>query len=211
MLSAVFNFGEGLLLGFSLIIAIGAQNLFVFQQGIIGKHVFAVCLFCSVSDALLIYLGYSGLFFIFNQNKDLQFLLVIFGTAWLGIYGLIKIWTGLRKSILSNTDLDPFPGHVRSLSKTLIIISGITYLNPHVYLDTVILIGSIANTVKVNYQHFFLFGAISASFIFFFSIGYLGSKIGHKIKNSGLWKVINICFGVIMVLMAIHLFSSSQF
>ena len=85
---------EGLFLGLSLIIAIGAQNLFVFHQGLIGKYVFLVCIFCSVSDALLIYIGYSGMFFILNKSDNLQtFMLILnFGFMWFISFGFLKCW-----------------------------------------------------------------------------------------------------------------------
>ncbi len=204
-LASFLIYTEGLLLGFSLIIAIGAQNLFVFNQGLIGRHIFWVCLFCSISDALLIYLGYSGIFLILNQNKNLHVVLIFSGSIWVFIYGLIKIRDGIRLNDLSLSETMTKDGMSRGLMKTLITVAGLTWLNPHVYLDTVFLIGSIANTIEEKRQIFFVIGAMNASFLFFFLLGYTGKKIGKKLKSPLVWKKINIFLGVIMVLIGIQL------
>ena len=200
-----FAYLEGLFLGLSLIVAIGAQNLFVFHQGLMGRYVFIVCLFCAVSDALLIYIGYSGMAFILNKSENLRTFLFIFGSLWVSVYGIIKIREGvnIRDSqsfeMLNNYHLD------RSLIRTLITLSGITWLNPHVYLDTVFLIGGIANTIDANSKRVFIFGAMNASFIFFFFLGYIGSKIGPLLKTHSLWRRTNIFLGLIMLAIGIHL------
>ncbi len=200
-----FAYLEGLFLGLSLIVAIGAQNLFVFHQGLMGRYVFIVCLFCAVSDALLIYIGYSGMAFILNKSGNLRTFLFIFGSLWVSVYGIIKIREGvnIRDSqsfeMLNNYHLD------RSLIRTLITLAGITWLNPHVYLDTVFLIGGIANTIDANSKRVFIFGAMNASFIFFFFLGYIGSKIGPLLKTHSLWRRTNIFLGLIMLAIGIHL------
>jgi len=189
----------------SLIIAIGAQNLFVFQQGLIGRHVFLVCLFCALSDALLIYLGYSGMFIILNENENLQTILLFGGSLWVSTYGIMKIREGMRLRNSSSLNIMDETRMERGLFKTLITVAGITWLNPHVYLDTVFLIGSIANTIEAKRQIFFVIGAMSASFLFFFLLGYIGSKIGTKLKNPKVWKKVNIFLGVVMLLIGFHL------
>ena len=189
----------------SLIIAIGAQNLFVFHQGLIGRHVFLVCLFCALSDALLIYLGYSGMFIILNENENLQTILLFGGSLWVSTYGIMKIREGMRLKNSSSLNIMDETRMERGLLKTLITVAGITWLNPHVYLDTVFLIGSIANTIEVKRQIFFVIGTMSASFLFFFLLGYIGSKIGTKLKNPIVWKKVNIFLGVVMLLIGFHL------
>ena len=163
-----FSYIQGLLLGFSLIVAIGAQNLFVFNQGLIGKYVMIVCLFCSLSDALLILIGYSGLYLIIENNVILQNFIILIGFLWLLGYGVLKIREGLYFDQESNLDIQISHTNNRNLYKTILAISGITWLNPHVYLDTVFLIGSISNSVQSEKQFSFLLGAISSSFLFFF-------------------------------------------
>jgi len=200
-----FSYLQGLLLGFSLIIAIGAQNLFVFNQGLIGKYVMIVCLFCSLSDALLILIGYSGLYLIIENNVILQNFIILIGFLWLLSYGVLKIREGLYFDQESNLDIQISHTNNRNLYKTILAISGITWLNPHVYLDTVFLIGSISNSVQSEKQFSFLLGAISSSFLFFFFLGYMGFKIGPLIKSPNLWKKINISLGIIMILISFNL------
>ena len=200
-----FSYLQGLLLGFSLIIAIGAQNLFVFNQGLIGKYVMIVCLFCSLSDALLILIGYSGLYLIIENNVILQNFIILIGFLWLLGYGVLKIREGMSFDQESNLDIQISHTNNRNLYKTILAISGITWLNPHVYLDTVFLIGSISNSVQSEKQFSFLLGAISSSFLFFFFLGYMGFKIGPLIKSPILWKKINISLGIIMIMISFNL------
>ena len=200
-----FSYLQGLLLGFSLIIAIGAQNLFVFNQGLIGKYVMIVCLFCSLSDALLILIGYSGLYLIIENNVILQNFIILIGFLWLLGYGVLKIREGMSFDQESNLDIQISHTNNRNLYKTILAISGITWLNPHVYLDTVFLIGSISNSVQSENQLSFLLGTISSSFLFFFFLGYMGFKIGPLIKSPNLWKKINISLGIIMIMISFNL------
>lgn len=200
-----FSYIQGLLLGFSLIIAIGAQNLFVFNQGLIGKYVMIVCLFCSLSDALLILIGYSGLYLIIENNVILQNFIILIGFLWLLGYGVLKIREGMSFDQESNLDIQISHTNNRNLYKTILAISGITWLNPHVYLDTVFLIGSISNSVQSEKQFSFLLGTISSSFLFFFFLGYMGFKIGPLIKSPNLWKKINISLGIIMIMISFNL------
>ena len=200
-----FSYLQGLLLGFSLIIAIGAQNLFVFNQGLIGKYVMIVCLFCSLSDALLILIGYSGLYLIIENNVILQNFIILISFLWLLGYGVLKIREGMSFDQESNLDIQISHTNNRNLYKTILAISGITWLNPHVYLDTVFLIGSISNSVQSEKQFSFLLGAISSSFLFFFFLGYMGFKIGPLIKSPNLWKKINISLGIIMIMISFNL------
>ena len=200
-----FSYLQGFLLGFSLIIAIGAQNLFVFNQGLIGKYVMIVCLFCSLSDALLILIGYSGLYLIIENNVILQNFIILIGFLWLLGYGVLKIREGMSFDQESNLDIQISHTNNRNLYKTILAISGITWLNPHVYLDTVFLIGSISNSVQSEKQFSFLLGTISSSFLFFFFLGYMGFKIGPLIKSPNLWKKINISLGIIMIMISFNL------
>ena len=200
----IFSYFQGLLLGLSLIIAIGAQNLFVFNQGLIGKHIFLVCLFCSISDTFLILIGYLGIYLIINDSIFLQNLIIFLGFIWLLIYGILKIKDGLlidkNHFNIQFTEISN-----RSLTKTLVAIAGITWFNPHVYLDTVFLIGSISNSIEQQKQIPFLIGCMSSSFLFFFFIGYLGFKIGPLIKTPIIWRKINILFGIIMIILAFYI------
>ena len=135
-------FITGFFLGLSLIMAIGAQNAFVLRHGILQQHVFYIALFCAVSDAALIFLGVTGISFFFNNFVD-QFSNIIFGISsiWLSGYGIIRL-NGVFKA---NSAINIEKTSVKGLLPTLIALFILTFANPHVYLDTVILIGSIAH------------------------------------------------------------------
>ena len=135
------SFLTGFFLGFSLIVAIGAQNTFVLRQGILGQHVFYVALFCAVADALLICIGVAGISFFLNtfisQNSNILFGL---SAVWLSGYGAIR----LRSALKSNQTINIEVSKLKGLFPTISIAAALTFLNPHVYLDTMILIGSIS-------------------------------------------------------------------
>ena len=166
-------FLTGFLLGISLILVIGAQNAFVLRQGILRQHIFYVVVFCALSDVLLISIGITGISFFFN-NLMTQFSNILFGfsSIWLFIYGLIR----LRSVFKSNSSFEIDLSEPKSLMQTLSIIAVLTFANPHVYLDTVVLIGSVSQQFSWNLKIAFATGASLASFIFFFSLGY-GAKI----------------------------------
>ena len=168
----LIDFIQGFIIASTLIIAIGPQNLFVINQGLKKKFVFITILFCSLSDALLIILGINLSKIIINLNVQLIDIIKIIGGIWLLLYGIFKIYKSNKLVNIPETEKTEY-----DLYKTLSVIFFITYANPHVYLDTVILIGSISS----NFDDTFLFGlgAILASFLFFVSLGYL-SKLSSK-------------------------------
>ena len=131
----------GFFLGISLIVAIGAQNAFVLRQGIIGKHVFYVALFCAVSDSLLISFGVTGISIFFNSFIN-EYSKIFFGltSLWLFGYGIIR----LRSAFKANTIVEIVYADSKSLKSTISILAILTFANPHVYLDTMVLIGSLS-------------------------------------------------------------------
>ena len=139
-------FITGFFLGISLIVAIGAQNIFVIRQGILGQHVFYVALFCAISDAFLICIGVAGISFFLNnftsQNLDLLFGL---SALWLLGYGVFRLISAFKSNAVFKIEKSPSNGIVPTLS----ILAALTFANPHVYLDTMVLIGS----VSVSYTH----------------------------------------------------------
>ncbi len=165
----MFNiFFTGLLLGGSLIIAIGAQNAYVLKQGLLRSHVFIICLICALSDALLISIGTTGIGKIIEDHPEWLKAITWFGAVYLFIFGILSF-----RSALGNQTLHAAATNTNQ--KTQVIIStvlALTFLNPHVYLDTVLLIGSIASPYANVERFYFTLGAISASFIWFFSLGY---------------------------------------
>ena len=188
----------GFLTGLSLILAIGAQNIFVIEQGLKKQHVFLVCLICSISDFILIFLGiFLFHYFIqyFNPTIELIFniLLIIFLIYF--IYSKLKSFN----SIVSFDDRVPNDSKINILVKTL----GFTYLNPHVYSDTVFFLGNFSKSFIIDQKILFGAGASIASFLFFFVIGYLSKYLSQYAQSLKVWKVINILIISFMCLLTI--------
>ena len=189
----IYDFIQGLIIGSTLIIAIGPQNLFVINQGLKKSYVFSVVLFCSLSDSILIIIGINLSSVILNINPNTIIILKILGGIWLVFYGLNKIRHINKIRDLKNIDLSE--NNIKKIAITLFLI---TYANPHVYLDTVILIGSIST--NFNSQFFFGMGAVMASFIFFFALGYLSKFLSKYIYSSQTWFWIDLTVGFLMIL-----------
>ncbi len=188
----------GFLTGLSLILAIGAQNIFVIEQGLKKQHIFLVCFVCSISDLILIFLGiFLFHYFIqyFNPTIELIFniLLIIFLIHF--IYTKIKSFNFK----VSFNDQVPDISKFNIFLKTL----GFTYLNPHVYSDTVFFLGNFSKNFILNQKILFGLGASIASFLFFFIIGYLSKYLSNYAKSDKVWKIINIFIISFMCLLTI--------
>ena len=202
MLSA---FLSGFILGFSLILAIGAQNSFVLRQGLMGRHVFIVALFCSLSDALLISIGVAGISIFLNNYIDLvsDWLFGI-SAIWLAGYGLLR----LRDAVIGKSVLIAENSSVNGLVSTLSFLSVLTFANPHVYLDTVVLIGSVSQQFSGNNKLAYVLGASLASFVFFFSLAY-GAKFLSPIMQKPLaWRLLDSFIAFVMFSLAIKMVHS---
>jgi len=201
------SFLTGFFLGFSLIIAIGAQNTFVLRQGIAGQHVFYVALFCALSDALLIIIGVAGISFFLNnlisQNSN-----IIFGLSavWLAGYGVIR----LRSVFKSSKTIKIEMSILRGLFPTISVAAVLTFLNPHVYLDTMILIGSISQQFSGFHKITFALGAVLASFIFFFSLAYGARLLMPIMTRPFSWKILDSLIAFIMFTIAFKLASAGN-
>jgi len=195
-------FLTGFFLGFSLIVAIGAQNTFVLRQGIIGQHIFYVALFCAISDTLLIIIGVSGIsFFINNVISQISNLMYGISALWLTGYGLLRI-----KSVFkSQVALEIEASSTQSLLKTISIVAILTFANPHVYLDTIILIGFVSQNFVGESKVAFTFGASIASFTFFFSLSYGARYLAPIMKRPFSWKILDSFIAIIMFTIAIKL------
>ena len=194
---------EYLLIGFltslSLILAIGAQNIFVIEQGLKKQHIFLVCLICSISDLILIFLGiFLFHYFIqyFNHTIELIFniLLIIFLIHF--IYSKIRSFNSKVHFNNEVIDISKFNVFLKTL--------GFTYLNPHVYSDTVFFLGNFSKNFILNQKILFGVGASIASFIFFFVIGYLSKYLSQYAKSEIVWKIINIFIICFMSLLTIY-------
>jgi L-lysine exporter family protein LysE/ArgO len=204
MLTAFFT---GFFLGISLILAIGAQNTFVFRQGILREHVFYVALFCSISDAILIIIGITGISFFFSDNLD-NFSNLLFGISaiWLSIYGILRLIDAFKsKSSIYIEKKDS-----KSLFRTLSSLSILTFANPHVYLDTVILIGSISQQFIGNNKLAFAAGSVLASFAFFFSLSYGAKRLAPIMISPSYWRILDIFIALIMFSIALKLASTGN-
>lgn len=190
----------GFLTGLSLILAIGAQNIFVIEQGLKKQYVFLVCLICSISDLMLIFLGiflfqYFGDFF----NPSLEFILNILLLVFLAyfIYGKISFKNNkisfskkIKKISISNIT-----------TKTL----AFTYLNPHVYSDTVFFLGNFSKNFLLIDKFYFGIGASIASFIFFFILGYSSKFLSNHLQSDQIWKRINLFIIIFMSIIALYI------
>ncbi len=190
-------FISGFGLSLSLIFAIGAQNAFVLKQGIKKENVFIVSFLCAISDATLIFAGVSGFGYLVEQFPMLQTFARYGGFLFLLIYGLKSFYSAWTMS----HELKPEGETPRSLLKTILLTLAFTWLNPHVYLDTVILLGSVS-TKFGELAVVFGLGAMSASFVFFFSLGYGARLLAPLFKKAIAWKVLEFLIGFIMITLA---------
>ena len=193
----------GFLTGLSLILALGAQNIFVIEQGLKKQFIFIVCLICALSDFLLIFLGiflfqYFENFFSQSIELILNILLLLFLINF--IWKKVKL---INKKISINKNQNK-ENLVNIIFKTL----GFTYLNPHVYSDTVFFLGNFSKNFLLSQKYLFGIGASLSSIIFFFSLGYFSKYLSSYVGSEKLWKIINYSIILFMSLLAIYVFLS---
>ena len=189
----------GFFTGLSLILAVGAQNIFVIEQGLKKQHIFLVCLVCSFSDLILIFLGiFLFHYFIqyFNSTIELIFNLLLITFLIHFIYSKIKSY---------NSKVH-FNNEIKDISKFNIFLKtvGFTYLNPHVYSDTVFFLGNFSKNLILDQKISFGIGASIASFLFFFFIGYLSKYLSKYAQDEKIWKIINIFIICFMSLLTVY-------
>ena len=191
----------GFITGLSLIFAIGAQNIFVIEQGLKKQYVFLVCLICSISDLILIFLGiflFEYFKIYFTKNVELIFNILLFIFLIYFIYSKVR---SLYKSSEINFEISNL-----SLKNIIIKTLGFTYLNPHVYSDTVFFLGNFSKNFLITNKYFFGIGASVASFLFFFSLGYLAKFFSNYLINSNTWKAINFFIIIFMTVLSSYVF-----
>lgn len=197
MISAVTGFATG----FSLILAIGAQNAFVLRQGLLRSHVFPLTLFCALSDALLIAAGVLGFGALVTALPMLPVVMAVAGAMFLIAYGAMRFLAAAKGDYAMELN-----GTSRSLKATLAIAAAFTWLNPHVYLDTLGLIGAISTSYESwNDRILFGAGAVTSSFVFFFSLGYGARLLAPIMSRPSSWRVLDVIIGVTMWLIAFGL------
>jgi L-lysine exporter family protein LysE/ArgO len=183
----------GFSLGFSLILAIGAQNAFVLKQGLKDEHVFLVCLICALSDAALILIGVSGFHVLVAAFPSLVSVARYAGAIFLFIYGLIGFYNALRVQ----QGLEPSEIRNNSAWQAALTCLAFTWLNPHVYLDTVVLLGSVSTQFSAQIV-WFASGAMTASFVFFFALGYGARLLRPVFAEARAWRILDFLIGCIM-------------
>ena len=191
----------GFFTGLSLILAIGAQNIFVIEQGLKKQYVFLVCLICSISDLILIFLGiflFEYFKIYFTKNVELFFNISLF------IFLIYFIYNKVR-SLYKSSDIS-LSNNTLSLKSVIVKTLGFTYLNPHVYSDTVFFLGNFSKNFLVTNKYFFGIGASIASFLFFFSLGYLAKFFSNYLIKSNVWKIINFFIIIFMTVLSSYVF-----
>ena len=186
------SFIPGFLLSITLILAIGAQNAFVLRQGLRREHVFWVCLTCGLSDAILIAGGVAGFGALAEAVPMFETVMRYGGAAFLLWYG----WLNARSAWQGGAVLDTSGAATQSLGKAIATLLALTWLNPHVYLDTVVLIGSIS----AQYPDRLAFGAgaVLASFTFFFTLGYGARLLSPLFARPRSWQVLDAIIALTM-------------
>ena len=189
----------GFFSGLSLILAIGAQNVFVIEQGLKKQYVFLVCLICSLSDLILIFLGiflfqYFG--DLFNPRVELILNILLFVFLGYFIYGKISV----QKNKIN------FNKKIKNISPIAIITKTLafTYLNPHVYSDTVFFLGNFSKNLLMIEKYYFGIGASTASFLFFFLIGYVSKLLSKYLQSALIWRRINLFIIIFMSIISLY-------
>lgn len=201
MTSALQAAIAGLGLGLSLIVAIGTQNAFVLRQGIRREHVLPVVLVCALSDAVLIIAGVSGIGFVVERFPVVLVVLRWAGAAFLLGSGLLAARRALAPSGLAADR----GGNSLSLRAAVLTVIGLTWLNPHVYLDTVLLLGSIANTHGELGRWWFAAGAVLGSILWFTALGYGARLLRGVFAKPVAWRILDVAIAVVMIALAIML------
>ena len=194
-------FSEGFFLGLSLIVAIGAQNAFVLRQGIRKEHQFVTALLCTMIDAALITAGSLGLGTVIASMPILLKTVTFFGAAFVAWYGAQAFIRVFRSSaVMGGAD-----GEAHTVKQTVTTLLMLSLLNPHVYLDTVLLVGGISSRHPLPSRYFFIAGASSASLVWFFSIAYGAGFLAPLFAKKLTWKIFDAAIGVIMCVICVQL------
>ena len=192
-------FISGFLLGASLIIAIGAQNAFILRQGLLRRHVFVLCLICALSDALLIAVGVAGLGRFISERPALVTWVTIGGVVFLFAYAVKAFLRAFQSHAMKAA------GDETSLSAAIAACLAFTFLNPHVYLDTVVLLGSLSAGFEGAGRIAFGAGANVSSFVWFFGLGYGARLLRPVFEQPRAWQVLDIIIGLVMSALALSL------
>ncbi|MFK5881736.1 MAG: LysE family transporter [Sulfurospirillum sp.] len=192
------------MISFSLIVAIGAQNIYVLKKGLLKEHTLLIAIICFSLDATLIVTGVKGVGKILELYPSFFIYITWFGIIFLNIYGIIAL-----KNIFSTQKMKIIAKREKSdFGKTILSTLAISLLNPHVYLDTMMLIGSIGSRFQGVKQNLFILGAISASFIWFFSLAYGSRLLIPLFRKPFTWKLLDMLTAFIMFFVAYNFYQA---
>ncbi len=195
------SFLTGFALSGALIVAIGAQNAFLLRQGIKREHVWPVVVLCALSDALLIAAGVAGLGALVQQSPGLLRAITVLGTLFLVAYGLCSLWAARHPGSLQVAAISG-GASTTPLLPVLLQAAAFTYLNPHVYLDTVLLVGSVGAQQSPAHQPWFVLGGTAASVVWFVSLGYGARWLAPLFAKPAAWRVLDVLIGLTMLVLA---------
>ncbi len=192
---------KGFITTISLIVAIGAQNAYLLKLGLLKQHIFKAVLFCSLSDLLLISAGIFGLGYFIKGNQTFINAIAIFGIIFLCFYAFTSFKSAFKNESLKIDN----EVKINPLKQVLTMLFVFTYLNPHTYLDTILLIGGIGANIQDELKLLFLLGAVMASFTWFFSLGYASRVLIPLFKKPITWKILDTTIGIFMLYIAFGL------
>ncbi|WP_258238876.1 LysE/ArgO family amino acid transporter [Arcobacter sp. CECT 8985] len=194
-------FTHGFIVGISLIVAIGSQNAYILKLGLLKQHIFKAVLFCIITDVLLISSGVLGLGYFIKGNQLLINCIAIFGIIFLCFYSFLSFKSALKnESLKIDNEVKTNP-----VKKVFAMLFMFTFLNPHVYLDTVLLIGGIGANVEDSLKIFFILGTSTASAVWFLSLGYFSRLLIPLFKKPITWKILDILIALLMLYIAYSL------
>lgn len=202
IMQIVNSFIEGFAMGAGLIIAIGAQNAFVLKQGIKVEHRGIIALLCALSDAILIAAGISGMGFIFTQHPLITKYAAFGGALYLAWFSFRSFKSSVKGESM---EINGNGGPSMTLKAAVISTLALTYLNPHVYLDTVVMLGGYGASRPAGLRPFFGLGAVSASFIWFFALAYSGKILAPFFRKKTSWRILDTGIGIVMAYIAYSL------
>lgn len=194
---------KGFFTATSLIVAIGSQNAYVLKQGLLKRHIGVVCILCFLCDAVLMTMGIFGVGSVFAQSPLLAKLITLAGACFLLVYGALSFRAAWRGG--QSLETEAGGGRARPLTSIVIATLAVTLLNPHVYLDTVVIVGSLAVTLDQVEKWSFITGALLGSFIWFFGLGYGARLLRPLFATPFTWRILNTLIGVVMWGIAISL------
>ena len=196
-------FVSGFLLSFSLILAIGPQNAFVLRQGLLKQHVLPIAFFCTISDIILILLGIFGFGSIISNFDDFSHYMFVIGGLWLSGYGFLR----LKGAYVADSFLEASKEGESDLKLVLMNCAVLTWFNPHVYIDTLILIGTVSIQFEDNIQ--FGLGACLASVIFFFSLAFGARALSPLMSSKKAWQILDVIIALVMFILSYSMFSEA--